>query len=419
MKRRKSRIIGSLNNGRPNPMITILEINQIRSLYRAGIPIKRIVQQTGIARNTVRRYIKEDEPCKDHTFLESQKEKVRELFIKCEGNCVVLQRLLIEEFSQNITLRKLQRFCVPFRQEFKPIKTYTRYETAPGQQMQIDFAEKTLILGNEAIRVHFFVAVLSYSRRIFAKAYPTENQSVWLDGIESAFRFFDGIPMILLSDNSRCLITEHRKKGEYRFTGGYWFFCHYWNIKPIASSPYHPQSKGKVERAVRYLKENALVGRDFSDLNELNTWLEQWSLTYADNRKIDDLIEGLRTPKERYWLEKNHLRPMDRPRVAAVREETRKVDSSGLIRIDNCFYRLPSELINKDVQILTDDTTIVVSRKGVFVTELDKASSVYRPPVQEEKEAVRKSHQIYMDERYCQNALQRPLSDYAKVTGVW
>lgn len=225
--------------------------------------------------------------------------------------------------------------------------------------------------------------------------------------------------MILLSDNSRCLITEHRKKGEYKFTGGYWFFCHYWNIKPIASSPYHPQSKGKVERAVRYLKENALVGRDFSDLNELNTWLEQWSLTYADNRKIDDLIEGLRTPKERYWLEKNHLRPMDRPRVAAVREETRKVDSSGLIRIDNCFYRLPSELINKDVQILTDDTTIVVSRKGVFVTELDKASSVYRPPVQEEKEAVRKSHQIYMDERYCQNALQRPLSDYAKVTGVW
>ena len=110
---------------------------------------------------------------------------------------------------------------------------------------------------------------------------------------------------------------------------------------------------------------------------------------------------------------------MDRPRVAAVREETERLIPVALSASITAFTGL-RRLINKDVQILTDDTTIVVSRKGVFVTELDKASSVYRPPVQEEKEAVRKSHQIYMDERYyCQNALQRPLSDYAKVTGVW
>lgn len=110
---------------------------------------------------------------------------------------------------------------------------------------------------------------------------------------------------------------------------------------------------------------------------------------------------------------------MDKPRVAAIREETRKVDSGGLIRIDNCFYRLPSELINKDVQILTDDTTIVVSRKGVFVMELDKASSVYRPAEQKEKEKSPDIRSVNMDERYCRNTLQRPLSDYSKITGVW
>lgn len=422
MKRRISRMIGCFYKGRPNPMITPLEINQIRSLHQAGVPIKRIVSQTGIARNTVRRYIKEEvtqASHKDRVFMQEHGERIRELFIKCDANCVVLQRVLAEEFNQQISLRQLQRFCEPFRQELKAVKQYSRYETAPGQQMQIDFAEKNIMIGTEVTKVHFFVAVLSYSRRIFAKAYPTENQSVWLDGIESAFRFFDGIPMALLSDNTRCLITEHRKKGEYKFTSGYWYFCHYWNIKPIASSPYHPQSKGKVERAVRYIKENALVGKDFSDLIELNQWLEQWSLRYADNRKIDEIVQGLRTPKERYWVEKSYLREMDKPRVAAIREETRKVDSGGLIRIDNCFYRLPSELINKDVQILTDDTTIVVSRKGVFVMELDKASSVYRPAEQKEKEKSPDIRSVNMDERYCRNTLQRPLSDYSKITGVW
>lgn len=178
------------------------------------------------------------------------------------------------------------------------------------------------------------------------------------------------------------MITEHRQKGSYKFTHGYFHFCNYWNVKPIASSPYHPQSKGKVERAVRYLKENALVGQDFQSLIQLNQWLECWSLTYADNRELDDLIEGLKTPKERFWIEKGALRSFDKPRIAAIREETRKVNGADLIRVDNNFYRLPCELINKDVQILVDDSTVIVSRKGVFVVELDKAASVYRPSLQ-------------------------------------
>ena len=55
--------------------------------------------------------------------------------------------------------------------------------------MQIDFAEKDVIVNGETLRGHFFIAVLGYSRRIFAKAYSAENQAAWLDGIESAFFF--------------------------------------------------------------------------------------------------------------------------------------------------------------------------------------------------------------------------------------
>ena len=53
---------------------------------------------------------------------------------------------------------------------------------------------------------------------------------------------------------------------------------------------------------MRYLKENALVGQDFQSLTQLNQWLECLSLTYADNRELDDLIKGLKTPKEQFWI---------------------------------------------------------------------------------------------------------------------
>ena len=168
---------------------------------------------------------------------------------------------------------------------------------------------------------------------------------------------------------------------------------------------------------MRYLKENALVGQEFQSLIHLNQWLECWSLTYADNRELDDLIEGLRTPKERFWVEKGALRSFDKPRIATIREETRKVNGAGLILIDNNFYRLPSELINKDVQILVDDSTVIVSRKGVFVAELDKAASVYRPFLQKEQESKKFTELPTPLEIYTQNTLQRPLKEYEKITG--
>ena len=76
-------------------------------------------------------------------------------------------------------MRQLQRFCRGLRKELNTVQPHSRYETQPGVQMQIDFAEKDAIVNGETLRVHFFIAVLGYSRRIFAKAYSAENQAAW------------------------------------------------------------------------------------------------------------------------------------------------------------------------------------------------------------------------------------------------
>lgn len=187
--------------------------------------------------------------------------------------------------------------------------------------------ECTSLLPSLAIHVAFFV-----------KAYFHENQVAWLDGIESAFAYYDGVPLAIVSDNSRCLVNEHRN-GFVKWNERYGSFCSYWKIKPIACRGYHPEGKGKIERAVRYVKGNALVGKDFRSWDELNRWLERWCLTVADEREISGLFEGLNPPKKRFWIEKSKLMKLEQPRTMRLREETRKVDKTGLIQADGRHYR--------------------------------------------------------------------------------
>lgn len=101
-----------------------------------------------------------------------------------------------------------------------------------------------------------------------------------------------------------------------------------------------------------------------------------------------------------------------------MREETRKVDSAGLIRIDGDFYPLPKELSNKVVQVLVDDTTIVVTNQGALNAELDKADTVYRPEPQKMSGNTLPDLPIVAG-AYAHNPIQRPLTDYSAYVGGW
>lgn len=84
-----------------------------------------------------------------------------------------------------------------------------RFETAPGEQMQIDFGQVRIAIGDETVRVFLFVATLGYSRRGFVCAFRHERQSAWFAGIEAAFAHFGGRVQTLLVDNAKALVIEH------------------------------------------------------------------------------------------------------------------------------------------------------------------------------------------------------------------
>ena len=148
----------------------------------------------------------------------------------------------------------LQSFRRSFREEerlSRHAKT-RRFETIPGEQMQTDFGETDIVIGGKTVRIKVFVSKMSYSRRIFAKAYFSEKLDSWPDDIESSFIFFGGLPRTVVSDNPKSLIKDHYAAREDRFNEKYEFFCNYYAVRPICTAVRKPNSKGKVESAVKY-----------------------------------------------------------------------------------------------------------------------------------------------------------------------
>src|SRR6185437_14022826 len=126
-----------------------------------------------------------------------------------------------------------------------------RFETAPGHQAQVDFAEVKLPWGKR----YALVVVLGYSRLLWVRFVVRQDMHTLIRGLEEAFAYFGGVPRELLFDQMRAVITR-----DERLTGGplvrnpeFLRFAAHWGFVARACRPYRAQTKGKVERPIRYL----------------------------------------------------------------------------------------------------------------------------------------------------------------------
>jgi transposase len=157
------------------------------------------------------------------------------------------------------------------RPEPEPV---VRFETAPGHQAQVDFAEFRLPWGKR----YALVVVLGYSRLLWLKFYPRQTLATVISGLEECFAVLGGVPTELLFDQMKAVITR-----DLRLQGGalvrnleFLRFAHHWSFTPRACRPYRAQTKGKVERPVRYLRDNFVYGRTFANDADLDQQRRQW-----------------------------------------------------------------------------------------------------------------------------------------------
>jgi transposase len=261
-------------------------------------------------------------------------------------NAAVLHRELVAQgFTGSAVI--VRRFLQPVRAAARPAAAATvRFETAPGQQGQVDFGECRLWIGDAYLPAQLFVFVLSYSRRTIAFATPRARLSDFLAGHEQAFQHFGGVPECIVHDNLKPAVLGHTAE-QILWHPVYADFAAYYGFRPWAHWPYRPQTKGKVESGVKYVKRNALAGKRFGSWTHLNAWLLEWATTIADPRVHGTTHE---VPLVRFAAER--LTPLDgRPPYQRERVQHRIVARDALVAIGGSRYSVPAQYVGATVTV--------------------------------------------------------------------
>lgn len=345
-------------------MVEAEVVRQIRLLAEARWGSKRIAAELGIGRNTVRRYLRSPHATVQvrpgrRVLDEDARSQARELLLgPAAGNAVVVRQML-EERGIEAGVRTVQRAVAEQRREARVSQLATvRFETPPGDQMQIDFGEKWVSIAGQPVRVFLLVAVLSYSRRLFAKAFLNQRSDDWREGIAAAFRHFGGVPRTLLGDNAKALVTSRdRTTGVVQFHPAYVEFCRDWGVLARACGPYRARTKGKTESGVKYVKRNALAARSFASFADLEQHLAEW-LVVADQRVHGTTHEK---PIDRFATERHALRPLpERSLVVRHRRLRRRVANDAFVDVDTVRYSVPFRLVRAHVEVLVGDEHVEV-----------------------------------------------------------
>lgn len=365
--------IGALEASMIEPEV----VQKIRALREAGWGKRRISRELGVDREAVRRYLAgavagvQVRP--RGRRLDARGEALaKELFTGvAEGNAVVVRDVLAEK-GYRVGKRTVQRVVAATRRaKLAADVATTRFETAPGEQMQIDFGEKKVVIDGRLVVVHLMAAVLGYSRRIFVKTFLSERAEDWREGIAAAFRHFGGVTRTLLVDNTRCLVTRRDVETmSVVFHPGLVELCKDFGCVPKACAPYRARTKGKVESGVKYVKRNALAGREFPSFAALEAHLSSW-MTQVDTRVHGTTHEQ---PVERFTAERGALRPLPSPSIR-VRERRllRRVSNDAFVDVDTVRYSVPHRLVRSHVEVDVGEQRVRIFEGATLIAEHQRA----------------------------------------------
>jgi transposase len=344
-------------------------------LHALGWGAKRIAAEMGCARNTVKRYLAAGQwapkaPQPRPKRLDALGPWIEERFYRHRGNADVVRQDLHRELGLMVSLRTVERAVAPLRQALRAAaRATTRFETAPGEQLQIDFGERRVLIAGVPETLFFFVATLGYSRRCHVRVFPHERQAVWFEGLESAFHHFGGVPETMLLDNAKPLVLDPRRRGlPARFHPRLLAFAQHWGIRPVACAAYRARTKGKDERGVGYVKHNAIAGHAFDSVPGVEAHLVAWTRDVADVRVHGTTGEP---PLTRFLRDEAHrLRPLaDRPSFQPMREWVRRVQNDCTIELHRNWYSVPWRLLGETVRVTQQGDRLTIHHGAICVAE--------------------------------------------------
>lgn len=333
-------------------MVSMYKWHQIRIMRERGKGIKTIAKALRVSRNTVRKYLRSAEPPefkareykkKVDNFRGQIQEMLRQGYI---GTRIYEELLRMGYEGSLSSVHKYLHGCK--RGEVVRELSTTRVETSPGQQMQYDWKEWRLPVGEGLVKIYLHEVVLSYSRqKHYSFSLTIRSQDV-IRALESAMFYFGGSARELLIDNAKQMVLTHHSNGVVSYNEEFLRFCGLYGVEPIACTPYRARTKGKAERPFYYLQEHLLRGLRVENLEAFEERLK--AFTEAYNQRVHS---GLgESPKDRFLREREHLKAISpvEPSVLYDRER-RLVSNDGYVRYGGGYYPVPMSLCLQEVWV--------------------------------------------------------------------
>ncbi len=343
-------------------------ILMIREKVLEGKSSYAIAKEIGLSKNTVKKYRElgsqmvkvstRDQPSKLDPHLDTIQNCMAAGIFNCQ---VILERLQEKGYDGGITI--LKDYVKPYRPP-KSLPAVPRYETLPGKQAQMDYGICHYVdLDGVTHKIPAFIMIMGNSRAKYVEFVKRCDLYSLQRCLINAFEYFGGVPETILTDRMKTVIIGTDGK-EIIWNTKFQEFARDMGFVPKVCRARRPQTKGKVERLVHYVKDNFLPGRAFTDLADLNLQAMVWC------RKADSRIHGTTGLIPLKELKKEPLLPLPELRARdRYRYETRRVSSDGFVSYDGVRYGVPWRYSGKELRVRLYDGSFQVFDGPVCIAE--------------------------------------------------
>ena len=320
----------------------------------AGRSVRGIAGELGIARNTVRRYLKSPEAIRAKprpqraSKLDPYTGYVDHRLDEGLENCVVLHReLRARGYDGGYSI--LKAYVLPKRRRRQPDATM-RFETATGEQAQVDWGSLAYIgQDGRKHRIWVFVMTLGWSRACYVELVRRADTAAFIQCHVNAFEYLGGVPRRCLYDNAKVITLGRDEEKRPVWNERMLDFSLRVGFELRLCRPYRAQAKGKVESGVKYVRRNMWPSIRFTDDADLNRQGLEWCDAVA-NRRIHGTTH--RVPGEMLAEERPHLGKMPgRNALAPYLREDRKVARDGFISWEGSRYGVHWKWVGRVVQV--------------------------------------------------------------------
>ena len=374
-------------------MIDQRTIFEIHRLAHEGLSVRKIAKTLGLSRQTTSKYLDDPTPQRPRRPRPSQLDLFKDEIARLleidpkVSAAVIRQRLTAQGFAGGISI--VRDYVRGVRGATKQPQPVMRFESAPGEQCQIDWGHfGALAYGDTQRKLYCLGVVECYSRMLYLEFTHSQRQETLHRCLLNAFRFFQGTPKEVVHDNMLTAVLE-RHGPLVRFNEQFLEFLRPFKITPIACNVAQPQEKGKGEKgAMHYIRHNFWPLRTFTNLQDLQAQANQWRDQVA-NVRVHTTTD--QQPIDRF--DPKALRPL--PELLPDCRDTAlaKVHTDFAIHFDGNTYTVPPWLIGKVITVKADHHRLTCYFKDKAVATHPRCwQRKQRIELPQHREAARKHH---------------------------